>query len=241
MVNIIKSELIKGRRSFGRKSLVLFPSLVVLMAIVLMGGALTQVGAYNWWYMMFLPVTVALVCINLIEPDKRMQFFNVATLPVPKGRMWLAKVWTGCFYIFIGNLIVFGLTTISGLFFGSQYPIWRGLAAAFVLTIAWVWQIPLGMFLSAKLNSVVTFLGILGVNIICSIQDIAGGRFWFIPFAIPARLMASILGINPNGVLMAPDSPLHDSSVVLPGILITSVLLAVSLLLTKIWFNGRSE
>lgn len=34
-------------------------------------------------------------------------------------------------------------------------------------------------------------------------------------------------------MLMAPDSPLHDGSVVFPGILITSVLLAGSLLLTK--------
>lgn len=241
MVNTIKSELIKGRRSFGRKSLVLFPLLVALMAILLMGGALTQVGAYNWWYMMFLPVTVALVCMNLIEPEKRMQFFNVVTLPIPKGRVWLAKVWTGCFYIFIGNLIVFGLTTISGFFFGSQYPVWRGIAAAFILTVTWAWQIPLGMFLSVKFNSVVTFLGILAVNVICSSQDIAGSRLWYIPFAIPARLMASILGINPNGVQMAPDSPLHDSSVVLPGILITAALFAVSLLLTKIWFNRRSE
>lgn len=241
MINAIRSELIKGRHSFGRKILFFFPLLVALMAIILMGGALTQVGAYNWWYMMFLPVTVALVCINLIEPEKRMQFFNVAILPAPKGRIWLAKVWTGCCYIFIGNIIVFGLTTVSGLFFGSQYPVWRGIAAALVLSVTWAWQIPLGMLLSFKLNSVVSFLGILGVNIVCSFQNIAGGRLWFIPFAIPARLMAPILGINPNGVPMAPDSPLYDTGVVLPGILITAALFAVSLLLTKSWFNDRSE
>lgn len=241
MVNIIKSEIIKGRRSSGRKSLVLFPLLVALMAIVLMGGEFTQVGAYNWWYMMFLPTVVALACINLTGPEKRMQFFNVAILPMPKGNVWLAKVWAGCCYIFTGNLIVFGLTTLSGAFFGAQYSLLRGIAAALVLTVTWAWQIPMGMFLSAKFNSVVTFLGILGINVICSIQTIAGGRLWFIPFAIPARLMAPILGINPNGVPMAPDSPLHDFSVVLPGILITAALLVISLLLTKNWFNGRSE
>lgn len=241
MVNLIKSEIIKGRRSSGRKSLVLFPLLVALMAIVLMGGEFTQVGAYNWWYMMFLPTVVALACINLTGPEKRMQFFNVAILPMPKGNVWLAKVWAGCCYIFTGNLIVFGLTTLSGAFFGAQYSLLRGIAAALVLTVTWAWQIPMGMFLSAKFNSVVTFLGILGINAICSIQTIAGGRLWFIPFAIPARLMAPILGINPNGVPMAPDSPLHDFSVVLPGILITAALLVISLLLTKNWFNGRSE
>lgn len=241
MINLIKSELIKGRRSSGRRSLVVFPLLVVLMAIVLMGGEFTQVGAYNWWYMMFLPTVVALTCITLIEPEKRMRFFNVAILPMPKGNVWLAKVWTGCFCMFISNLMVFGLTTISDIFFGSPYSIWQGMAAALILTVTWAWQIPLGMFLSSKLNSVVTFLGLLGINVICSSQNVAGGNFWFIPFAIPARLMAPLLGINPNGVPMSADSPLHNFHVMLPGILITAALFVVSLLLTKIWFNGGGE
>ena len=241
MVNLIKSEVIKGRRSFGRRSMVFFPLLVTLMAIILMGGGFTQVGAYNWWYMMFMPTLAALICINLTGPEKQMQFFNVAVLPLPKGNIWQAKVWAGCCCIFTGNLMVFGLTTISGIFFGSQYSVLQGIAAALVLTVTWAWQIPLGMFLSARFNSIVTFLGILGVNVICSTQNIAGGRLWFIPFAIPARLMAPILGINPNGVPMAPDSPLHDSGVVLPGILINAVLFVITMLLTKIWFHDRSE
>lgn len=81
------------------------------------------------------------------------------------------------FILFIGNLIVFGLTTISGLFFGSQYPIWRGLAAAVVLTIAWVWQIPLGIVLIRQAKFGGDFLGILGVNIICSIQILLAAVF----------------------------------------------------------------
>lgn len=241
MVNLMKSEYIKGRHSFGRKSLVLFPLLTALMAITLMGGSLTQIGAYNWWYMMFLPTCAALICIHLIGQEKRMQFFGVTVLPVQKGKVWLAKAFTGCSYLLAGNLTVFLLTTLSGTFFGSQYAVWRGIAAALVLTLTWAWQIPVGMFLAARFSSVVTFLGILAVNIICSTQDIAGGSLWPIPFAIPARLMAALLGINPNGVAMAPDSPLHDTGVVLPGLLITAALLVVSLLLTKIWFERRGE
>jgi hypothetical protein len=48
MVNLIKSEYIKGRRGAGRRGMIIFPLLVALMAVVLMGGSLTQVGAYNW-------------------------------------------------------------------------------------------------------------------------------------------------------------------------------------------------
>lgn len=241
MGNLIQSEMIKGRRSFGRKSLVLFPLLVVLMAIMLMGGSLTQIGAYNWWCMIFLPTVVALVCINLIGAEKKMHFFNTEVLPEAKSKVWVAKVCVGCFYIFIANFIVFGLTSISGFFFGAQYPAWRGFVAAMILTVSYAWQIPLGMLLSVKLNSAAIFLLVLSTNIICSLQDIAGGRFWFIPFAIPARLMSPILGINPNGVPLAAGSPLLDSGVILPGMLIAAALFVLALTLTSIWFEKRGE
>lgn len=241
MINLIKSEMIKGRRSFGRKALLYFPLLVTLMAVALMGGQLTQVGAYNWWYMMFLPICVALTCINLTAPEKQLHFYNIAVLPITKAKVWGSKVATGCLYLLVSNLFVFGFTTLSGFLFGAQYPLLRGIAAALVLTLTWAWQIPFGMFLSTRFNSAVTFLGILGLNIICSFQDIAGGKLWYIPFAIPARLMAPILGINPNGVPMSPQSPLHDFSVVLPGLIITIMLFVITVLLTNAWFNGRSE
>ncbi len=241
MVRLVKAEYIKGRRSFGRKSLVLFPLLVSLMAVMLMGGQFTQVGAYNWWYIILLPTVVALICINLTAPEKRMNFFNIAIIPVSGTRIWRAKVLTGCLYIMAANLLVFGLTTISGIFFNAQYPVWRGMSAAVVLTITWLWQIPLGMFLSIKFSSVTTLLGILGINTICCIQDIAGGSLWVIPFAIPARLMAPIIGVNPNGIPLSADSPLHNPNVILPGLFITAVLFMVSLLLTTRWFNDRGE
>lgn len=241
MFNLIKAEYIKGKRSFGKRSLVIFPLLVAMMAIALMGGAYAQAGAYNWWYMMFLPTCVALMCINLIEPEKTMCFFNVAVVPIQKDKQWLAKIWTGCCYLFISNLIVYALTSISGFLFASQYPVWQGFAAALVLTVTWAWQIPLGMLLTWKFNSMVTFMAILCANILCSIQDIAGGRLWIIPFAIPARLMSPILGINPNGITMSDDSPLHDFGVVAPGILICAILFVLLLLATKKLFANRSE
>lgn len=240
MLSLVQSEYIKGRRSFGRKSLVLLPLLTVLLALLLMGGRLSQIAAYNWWYMLLLPTVVALVCINLTAPEKGTQFFNLAVLPVSKAKIWLAKIWTGCSYVLAANLLVFGLTTILGIFFGSQYPFWRGILAALVLTLTWIWQIPLGMFLSTKFGSAATLLGVLAVNMICSLQTIAGGSLWFIPFAIPARLMAPLIGMNPNGLPLAFDSPLHDTSVLLPGLLISAALFILLLFITRAWFDCRS-
>ncbi|MGG5315436.1 lantibiotic immunity ABC transporter MutE/EpiE family permease subunit [Enterococcus sp. AZ072] len=241
MGKLIQVEYIKGRRSFGRRSLLIFPLLVSLMAIFLMGGQFTQIGAYNWWYMMLLPAVTALVCINLINPDKRLDFFNTSILPTPQTKVWQAKIWTGCSYLCLANGLIFGLTTFSGWLFNTQYPVRSGLTAGLVLTITWIWQVPLAMFLATQFNSIVTFLSILALNIGFSGQPTAGGALWFIPFAIPARLMAAILGINPNGVPMEAASPLYNTDVILPGIVITSTLFVLLFIATTKWFSQRRK
>lgn len=240
MLSLMRAEYIKGRRSFGRRSLIIFPLFVLVLSVVLMSGQLTQMGAYNWWYMLMGPIVIALVCVNLTGPEKQMDFFNISCLPIPHKKTWLAKIAVGCSYVFAANIVVFGLSALAGLIFGAQFPVERGLLACLILTITWLWQIPLGMFLSVKFNSTVTFLMIFGANLVCSVQTIAGGDFWMIPFAIAARLMTPTLGINPNGVALADTSPLNDVSVILPGLLITLVLFVVGVLVTKVWFEKRS-
>ncbi|MBO0453025.1 lantibiotic immunity ABC transporter MutE/EpiE family permease subunit [Candidatus Enterococcus murrayae] len=238
MGKIIQAELLKGKRSFGRKGIVLFPLLVSLMAIFLMGGQFTQIGAYNWWYMLLLPMVAALICNNLIDSDKQLSFFNVNILPISAKKIWQGKIWTGVLYLVFGNGLVFGLTTFSGLLFPAQYPVWRGAAAGIVLTVCWLWQIPFGLFLANRFNSIVTFLSILFLNIFCSSQTFAGGNLWYLPFAIAPRLMAPIIGINPNGVPLAAGSPLYDTSVIVPGLIITVSLFVLGYCLTTKWFGS---
>jgi hypothetical protein len=107
MSKIIRGEMLKGKRSFGRKSLILFPLLVSGMAIFLMGGELTQIGAYNWWYMLLLPMVVGLVCTNLVDADKRLGFYNCNVLPISPAKMWHGKIWTGLLYLAFSNAVVF--------------------------------------------------------------------------------------------------------------------------------------
>lgn len=237
MSKIIKAELLKGKRSFGRKGIVLFPLLVSGMAIFLMGGQFTQIGAYNWWYILLLPTVVGLICNNLIDSDKQTLFFNVNILPIAPSKIWQGKIWTGVLYLLVGNGLVFGLTTVSGLIFSAQYPIGCGIAAGIVLTICWAWQIPFGLFLADRFSSVVTFLSILFLNLFCSSQTFAGGDLWYLPFSIAPRLMAPIIGINPNGVPLEIGSPLYDRGVIFPGLIITIVLFIAGYFLTTKWFS----
>jgi lantibiotic protection ABC transporter MutE/EpiE family permease subunit len=224
MVKLIQAEYIKGRRGFGRRGMIFFPMIATFFAVFLMSGKLSQIAAYNWWYILLLPAAVAFLAISLINNEKRLEFINLKTLPIPSQKIWLSKILTGCTYLFLMNALLFGFSTISGMIFGSSYPIWRGLLAGGVLTITWAWQVPMGMWLVTKFNSSIAFLSLFAINTICSLQNIAGEKLWVIPFAIPSRLMAPIIGVNPNGIPLATDSPLWDTRVILPGIAITVCL-----------------
>lgn len=239
MSGLIKAELVKGRHTFGRKSLFFFPLLISMMAIVLMGGRLNQAGTYNWWYMLILPTLVILLCNNLIGSEKKNQFFNILVLPMKKTSIWMAKIITGSLYVLFANFIVFTLTIISGLLFGAQYPIWRGIAAMIVLTVTLLWQIPVGLFLNIRFDFAVSTVIMVAANMVFSSQDIAGGKLWMIPFAISARLMAPILKLNPNGIPLMTGDSLLDTKVIIPGILITITLYALISIATAHWFGKR--
>jgi len=58
--------------------------------------------------------------------------------------------------------------------------------------------------------------------------------FWWIPFAIPARMMCHIVGILPNGLLVEETMEFGGNSVVFIGIVLTTALyFAMTLLFGK--------
>lgn len=238
---LVKAELVKGRRSFGRKAVIVIPFVVVVMATILTGGRLVQVGAANWWYTVLMPAAIALICVNLIGPEKKQAFFNVSALPLPKTKVWWAKVLVGCGYLFLANLIVFGLTFLVSLLFGVNQSFASGITAALVLTATCVWQIPVGMLLATRFNTAFTLVIMLVLNFMFSMQPFAGTSLWMIPWAIPARLMAPILSVNPNGVPLHAGDALLDPGVILPGLAIAAVLFGAVGVLASVWFSRKEN
>ena len=87
-----------------------------------------------------------------------------------------------------------------------------------------------------------TFISVLlsvGCNMIvaclCAVKS-----YWWIPFAIPARLMCPIVGILPNGLLVETSGKeFANPNVILPGILIEIVLYVILTYVTAQEFKRR--
>ncbi|WP_288746113.1 lantibiotic immunity ABC transporter MutE/EpiE family permease subunit [uncultured Enterococcus sp.] len=224
MRHLVKAEWLKGRRKGVRTFIWLFPIVCTLLAVVLMGGLNTQMGIFNWWYMLVLPACLALIAIDVVVIDKQVQFLPILLLPFEPRKTMTAKVILGCSYLLVANLIIGGLAMMVGFGFEQQYSVGTILLATLVMTLTMCWQIPLGIYLTVRFQAIASFLLLFGLNVFFSSQSFSGTKFWWIPFSITARLMAPILGLNPNGLALDVTSPLSNRNVLLPGILITVCL-----------------
>jgi ABC-2 type transport system permease protein len=67
----------------------------------------------------------------------------------------------------------------------------------------------------------------------------AATKLWFVPFAIPARLMCPIIKVLPNGLPLPEGHHLSDNRVIFTGLVITIGLYFIFSLITTLWFNKR--
>ncbi|SHO47660.1 lantibiotic immunity ABC transporter MutE/EpiE family permease subunit [Anaerocolumna xylanovorans] len=235
MADYFKAELLKQKHSFNNIIIWLIPVINIIISMILMGPQFIQTASYNWWYVLFLPFTFTYISASIIKKERKYNFHGLFGITQNKMQLWLVKVGTATVYLFLSCLIFSLFTLLCGVTINQQIPVINNLAASAVLFLTFAWQIPFLMFITLKLNMFISVI----VSIFCSLflACIYGaGSWWWIPFAIPVRLMCPIIKVLPNGLLMEADSPLGHSNVILPGIIITVILyLAVTAVTAKLF------
>lgn len=226
MINFIKSEMLKQKRTFNNKILFLAPAVSILLAFGLMGPRYVENGAYNWWYITILPFTFTIISSSIAMNDKKKNYHGLFSVAVDKKKLWYSKIIIGTLYLFITCMIFFIMLTLLSSTFTSVISPLNSLYASMVLFITFAWQVPLFMFVGEKLGVFFSVITSVVGNVIMAVI-FAIGRFWWIPFAIPARLMCSIIGVLPNGLMAEGNNILTSSSTVIPGLIICLVLYAL--------------
>ena len=72
-----------------------FCALGVLSSGVISGtGATGGVATYLWnfWYVLMMPVAIALICVSVANIDARQKLRSVLALPFPPARTWWATL-----------------------------------------------------------------------------------------------------------------------------------------------------
>ena len=237
MFNLLRAELLKQKGKFRIKLLIIAPIITILLSLLL-NSANVQNGSYNWWYFLILPATITIVTCFSTASEKRNNRHGMFGVVVQKEKLWLAEVILNTVYLFITVLVFFILISTTGLVLDKQITILQSFYASLVLFICFAWQIPLWMWITEMVGPYTTLLVSIFFNIGMAITFSTTNKWWM-PFAIPSRLMCPILGIHPNGLWVENGSYLMDSGVIPMGLVISVFAYIIMITVTGFWFKYK--
>lgn len=238
MLNLIQTEALKQKRSFCSMLVWLAPVFTVILAVIIMRGYNLQDGSYNWWYVIILPGSFTMFTAFTTAGDRRKNRHGLFSVIPRKRALWLGKIVLCTLFLFASCFLFFITNVIGGLFFGSTLSLLQNSAASLLLFITFAWQAPLWMAVTEKAGSFTAILASLGCNFLLG-TVFAAGKYWWLPFSIPARLMTPVIGVLPNGLHPEAGDPMLNPDVILPGTLIAIVLFFVCSQGTSLWFEHK--
>ena len=152
MGSIIKADDLQFKRTFGKLLPVIAPTITLRLVLALTGGLADAfpAGAWNWWYATLLSGTLAVMCYLSVTKDRKNCYYNLKSLPVSGRKLVFGKMIYLALGLFAANVIIFLGAAIGGAIFGSTIPVGGAAIATILLTLSYLWEIPVYLFLSAR-------------------------------------------------------------------------------------------
>lgn len=245
--NILLSEFLKTKRSATRRIAIASPLCLTLMALVQQGYF--SLNLFNWYYVVFLPVTFALISATAVNIDNKKHGLRaIRSLPISQDKIWSCKLLIVLFYAFLSCLLLsiavvcvpfifslFGINQIKQL---SLVSIFSGIIVMFITTM---WQIPFCFILSKKLGLIFSVI----LNLVTSFSGVllALKPYWlFCPWAWVNRSMISVLGLLPNGLPIEKNLSYTHSYDTFIGLVVSVILTAIlSVISTKLYTKSEAR
>lgn len=146
MKNYIFAENLKHKHSFLLKILLIAPIIALLNAFVLMPSYFS-INAYNWWYVILMPATFALIPAMMHRKEERkLNYRAIFPLNIDLKKIWISKILTASIYLSITAILHMLGVFVFQFFIGEQltgnYAFTTLLFASVLLVITNIWQVP---------------------------------------------------------------------------------------------------
>lgn len=243
MMKYIFAENLKHKHSFLKKLLVIMPMVLILLSFFLMPSYFTT-NAYNWWYVIIMPATFALIPAMMHrKEDRKLSYRGVFPLNINLKKLWVSKIITALIYMAVTAMIHMLGVYMFQFFIGGQlipnYRFPRLLLASVLLIITNIWQIPFCFFLAKKFGFIasITINAVLGLGLGIFLSD---SPLWmYCPYAWGIRLMVPVLDILPSGLPVEASNPmLSITSIFVPCILSIGLFIVLTIITAK-WFSRQ--
>ena len=240
MINLLKAEYQKTKRTMRRKFIWAFPVITFVLAFVLTSGMKNAYAesVWNWWSTLLLPGMLAIICHLSMAQEKKTDYYHLMTLSAGRRKLMMCKIIYMGWVILTSNMIVFAGASLGGFLLTTRVPLDGAAIAVLLLTITQLWEIPVFLFLSERFGMIINLL-------ICLFLTVGGtiisqtGKWYLLVSAIPMRSLCPFLHILPNGIPAEDGNPLLDMGAVIPGTCLSVVWFIFAAVLFLNWFDRR--
>lgn len=249
MFDLCKVELLKSKRTFQRRFLLIGPILfggLLMLAANAAPDAMQNAWEhytkmiFNIWTMTFNTLGISMLCILSEQREQRIcsyRLFFVESKSLSK--MWVSKVLVLSLYCFIATfLVTLFVSLLAGFHHLDVDSIIDILKMGGLSWLASLSVIPLVLYLTYHFGVLVTFaVGVIGL---ISAPIMASGKNWvFNPYSYSLRAIIPITEIQPNAVKVSGESELLNTSLISVAIVLTIILMVLFSGLTSILFKKR--
>lgn len=244
----LKAENLKFKNSLFRKLTILIPLALILIAMVFMfvgiglGGFSSSIVCN--WSMPIASLAVIFLCHQVNKKEKKHQYITLYSLPINLKKTFISKT-----IIIVLNLLVISLIlsfiSIISEFVLSGFSVAIGYVGYYILgyILLWaslLWQIPLCLFLDQKVGFIASIILTLFLSASGGVFLSLTPLFWIFPYSWTARLMITLFGVLPNGLLVESGSryilSLGESSL----LVVTSIVVVVIFtILLSVWYEKQ--
>ncbi|MFL0250290.1 lantibiotic immunity ABC transporter MutE/EpiE family permease subunit [Clostridium neuense] len=240
MLSCIISEHMKFKRTFIKKLTIIAPIILVLFCAAVNQGQYIESGSFGYFYTIIFPAILPLMCSGVINKDlKKSKYRNILCLPFDPANLWTSKLIVCMWFSFLSCIIFLITAAIGGAIFGTQFSFLTGIKAIFLIFITTLWQIPLSLFLTDRFGMITAFLLNFIATTVGVVLAVSPSIWLAFPYAITSRLMCPVINVLPNSLPVPVGSPLKDSSVLVPGFIVSIALFIIISALTALWFKKR--
>lgn len=248
-MNKLKSELIKYKRTFAKKLILLIPLFFVIYSLIIRLYLPTFSSSwkgiiylvFNWWTLIFIPLGMGLFTGLIAMQEKRSGNYSALLVHNTSPMViWFNKVAAIAIYSLLSTLILIVSIIISGLLSskGNIPPISQIFIGSFVCWLSSLVLIPIQLW-AATWKGVIFTMGIAFIGMMTGVLS-APKSFWLInPWSWATRMICPLIGIHPNGIPLKENDPLLSASVLPVGIFISIMAFLLLTVLTSIWFKRR--
>ena len=244
----IRAELLKYKRTMMKKLIIGIPLIFTMFSIVIRilmpefkgtwDGILILI--FNWWPLLFLSLGMGIFSsLVAIQEKKAGNYYSWKIHSINVKKIWFYKITGMAIYSFYSSCTLIIAILLSGIATSKgTIPIKQILFGSFVCWISSLILIPLQLW-SATWKGIFFSMGVAMAGMLVGVLA-APEKIWFlVPWSWSLRILCPIIGVNPNGTTLEPDSLLLDPSVIPIGLLLSVIGFLFTSMITASWFSRR--